>query len=219
MAPCASSPGTVRAHPPVGGEPPCRRNAHRRVFINRTPTDLSVTARRLADATRPCRRARECPRQGHFHDCRCGMKHDNARAADPVVQRSDAVSQPAPLDDALRRQLSRIPTSDLTTTLAGHGLNRMFMSGVGALKPGLPRMVGPAFTLRLIPARPRSGLVCVRQPRGRPAPARPGAVPARIRAGHRRAGRPVRRMRRRRVRRESVEDARMRRSGNRRGAS
>ena len=177
MAPCASSPGTVRAHPPVGGEPPCRRNAHRRVFINRTPTDLSVTARRLADATRPCRRARECPRQGHFHDCRCGMKHDNARAADPVVQRSDAVSQPAPLDDALRRQLSRIPTSDLTTILAGHGLNRMFMSGVGhssrAFRDGRTGIHPPAHS-----GPTRSGLVCVRQPRGRPAPARPGAVPA-----------------------------------------
>ena len=82
------------------------------------------------------------------------MKHDNACAADAVAVRSDAVIQPGPLDDALRRHLSRIPTSDLTTILAGRGLNRMFMSGVGALKPGLPRMVGPAFTLRLIPARP-----------------------------------------------------------------
>lgn len=81
------------------------------------------------------------------------MNNRNARAADPVAQQGDDVAQLRPLDEAVRAQLSRIPTSDLTTILAGRGLNRMFMSGVGALKPGLPRMVGPAFTLRLIPAR------------------------------------------------------------------
>lgn len=75
-------------------------------------------------------------------------------SAEPVVRHGDTLAPSSPLDDAVRSQLSRIPTSDLTTILARRGLNRMFMSGVRAIKAGLPRMVGPAFTLRLIPARP-----------------------------------------------------------------
>lgn len=51
--------------------------------------------------------------------------------------------------DALRT----VSTATLTTALFKRGLRNQFIQDVGALNPGLPTMVGPAFTLRYIPAR------------------------------------------------------------------
>lgn len=58
------------------------------------------------------------------------------------------------LSDALRARLARIPVSAITTVLAARGLPRLFMDKVRPLRPGVARMVGQAFTLRYIPARP-----------------------------------------------------------------
>lgn len=58
------------------------------------------------------------------------------------------------LGDELKQRLARIPVSAVTTVLSRHGLHRMFLANVRPVRPDLPRMVGQAFTLRYIPARP-----------------------------------------------------------------
>jgi len=58
---------------------------------------------------------------------------------------------------ALDRQaidtLTHVTTATLTTILLKKGLRNVWMRGTRPLKPGQPRIVGPAFTLRFVPAR------------------------------------------------------------------
>src|SRR6267378_3793893 len=54
---------------------------------------------------------------------------------------------------ATRDALSRVGTSTLTGILSRRGLRNMFMQEVWPIRPDMPRMVGPAFTMRFIPAR------------------------------------------------------------------
>src|SRR6201994_3768776 len=49
--------------------------------------------------------------------------------------------------------LSRVTTATITTVLLKKGLRNVWLRGAKPLKPGLPRLVGPAFTLRFVPAR------------------------------------------------------------------
>src|SRR3569833_3844499 len=49
--------------------------------------------------------------------------------------------------------LSTITTATITTVLLKKGLRNVWMRGARQLRPGLPRLVGPAFTLRIVPAR------------------------------------------------------------------
>jgi len=49
--------------------------------------------------------------------------------------------------------LSRVSTATITTVLLKKGLRNVWMRGTRPLKPGLPRLVGPAFTLRFVPVR------------------------------------------------------------------
>src|SRR5580704_13042972 len=49
--------------------------------------------------------------------------------------------------------LSRVSTATITTVLLKKGLRNVWLRGSKPLKPGLPRLVGPAFTLRFVPAR------------------------------------------------------------------
>src|SRR5215813_1143028 len=49
--------------------------------------------------------------------------------------------------------LSRVTTATITTVLLKKGLRNVWMRGARPLKPGMPRLVGPAFTLRFVPAR------------------------------------------------------------------
>ena len=49
--------------------------------------------------------------------------------------------------------LRSVSTATLTTVLLKKGLRNVWMRGTRPLKPGLPRLVGPAFTLRFVPAR------------------------------------------------------------------
>lgn len=58
-----------------------------------------------------------------------------------------------PLDLAVVDTLSRVTTATLTTVLLKKGLRNVWMRGTRPLKPGQPRVVGRAFTLRFVPAR------------------------------------------------------------------
>ncbi len=53
----------------------------------------------------------------------------------------------------LRQTLASISTATLTTVLLKKGLRKVWMCGTRPLEPGQPRLVGPAFTLRFVPAR------------------------------------------------------------------
>ena len=57
------------------------------------------------------------------------------------------------LTPAIRDTLAHVTTATLTTVLLKKGLRRTWMRGPKPLRPGLARIVGPAFTLRFIPAR------------------------------------------------------------------
>jgi regulator of RNase E activity RraA len=60
---------------------------------------------------------------------------------------------PEPMDAALRQTLLGVTTATLTTVLLKKGLRKVWMRGTRPLKPGQPRLVGRAFTLRFVPAR------------------------------------------------------------------
>jgi regulator of RNase E activity RraA len=49
--------------------------------------------------------------------------------------------------------LSHITTATLTTVLLKHGLRNVWLRGAKPLRSGQKRLVGPAFTLRFVPAR------------------------------------------------------------------
>ena len=58
-----------------------------------------------------------------------------------------------PLDSTAVATLARVTTATITTILLKKGLRNVWMRGTRPLSPGHPRMVGPAFTLRFVPAR------------------------------------------------------------------
>src|SRR6202012_497183 len=49
--------------------------------------------------------------------------------------------------------LKPVSTATITTVLLKHGLRRVWMRGTRPIRPGQPRTIGRAFTLRFIPAR------------------------------------------------------------------
>src|SRR5688500_15796945 len=49
--------------------------------------------------------------------------------------------------------LSKVTTATITTILLKKGLRNVWMRGTRPLRPGQPRLVGRAFTLRFVPAR------------------------------------------------------------------
>ncbi|CAB3677314.1 ribonuclease activity regulator RraA [Paraburkholderia rhynchosiae] len=60
------------------------------------------------------------------------------------------------VSEATLEQLRHVSTATLTTQLFKRGLRNVFLQGVAPLvkpAPGMPNVVGPAFTLRNIPAR------------------------------------------------------------------
>ncbi|MET0532414.1 MAG: ribonuclease activity regulator RraA [Microvirga sp.] len=57
------------------------------------------------------------------------------------------------LDKNAIETLRQISTATITTILLKKGLRNVWMRGTKPLKPGQPRIVGPAFTLRFVPAR------------------------------------------------------------------
>ena len=58
-----------------------------------------------------------------------------------------------PLDPKIIETLKGVSTATLTTVLLKKGLRNVWMRGTRPLSPGHPRIVGPAFTLRFVPAR------------------------------------------------------------------
>jgi len=59
----------------------------------------------------------------------------------------------ASLTEATRKQLAACSSATLSTQLFKRGLRNQVLQGVSRLTPGAPTLVGPAFTLRNIPAR------------------------------------------------------------------
>ncbi|MEI6113364.1 MAG: ribonuclease activity regulator RraA [Burkholderiales bacterium] len=57
------------------------------------------------------------------------------------------------LDKGVIETLSGISTATLTTLLLKKGLRNVWMRGTIPIRPGQPRLVGRAFTLRFVPAR------------------------------------------------------------------
>jgi regulator of RNase E activity RraA len=57
------------------------------------------------------------------------------------------------LDKNVIETLSHVTTATITTLLLKKGLRNVWMRGTRPLNPGQPRLVGPAFTLRFVPAR------------------------------------------------------------------
>ncbi len=57
------------------------------------------------------------------------------------------------LDQTAIETLSGITTATLTTVLLKKGLRNVWLRGARPLRPGQKRIVGPAFTLRFVPAR------------------------------------------------------------------
>jgi len=58
-----------------------------------------------------------------------------------------------PLDAAARETLMGVTTATITTILLKKGLRNVWMRGTLPLRAGQARVVGPAFTLRFLPAR------------------------------------------------------------------
>ena len=57
------------------------------------------------------------------------------------------------IDAKTKAALEGITTATLTTVLLKKGLRNVWMRGAVPIKPGQKRIVGPAFTLRFVPAR------------------------------------------------------------------
>src|SRR5213083_283573 len=57
------------------------------------------------------------------------------------------------LDKKIVDTLSAVSTATLTTVLLKKGLRNVWLRGSKPLRPNQPRLVGPAFTLRFVPAR------------------------------------------------------------------
>src|SRR6202451_3445252 len=57
------------------------------------------------------------------------------------------------LDQKTMARLSAVATATLTTVLLKKGLRNVWLRGSKPLRPGQKRLVGPAFTLRFVPAR------------------------------------------------------------------
>ena len=55
--------------------------------------------------------------------------------------------------ETTRAKLAAVSTATLTTVLMKRGLRNTFISDLTLINPAAPRMVGPAYTLRYIPAR------------------------------------------------------------------
>ncbi len=58
-----------------------------------------------------------------------------------------------PEDRTLVETLRTVSTATLTTVLLKKGLRKVWMRGTKPIRPGQPRLVGRAFTLRFVPAR------------------------------------------------------------------
>ena len=72
------------------------------------------------------------------------------------------------LNPITHQQLMQVSTATLCTALFKRGLRNQFIQDVRPLQQGLPNMVGPAYTLRYIPAREDLNPIGVFQDRAHP---------------------------------------------------
>ena len=72
------------------------------------------------------------------------------------------------LDPDIRARLMGVSTATLCTALFKRGLRNQFIQDVHPLNAGLPNMVGPAYTLRYIPAREDLNSIKVFEDRSHP---------------------------------------------------
>ena len=72
------------------------------------------------------------------------------------------------LDPSVRETLSAVSTATLCTALFKRGLRNQFIQDVHPLNAGLSNMVGPAYTLRYIPAREDLNPITVFEDRSHP---------------------------------------------------
>jgi regulator of RNase E activity RraA len=63
------------------------------------------------------------------------------------------MNEAGPLPDATRVKLSRSGAANISNSLLKRGLRNTFLLGLQPLEPAQPALVGPAFTMRFIPAR------------------------------------------------------------------
>jgi regulator of RNase E activity RraA len=66
---------------------------------------------------------------------------------------TDQIASSTVLSPTTTAMLASVSTATITTQLMDRGLRSAFLVGPRPLNPSAPRMVGPAFTLRYIPAR------------------------------------------------------------------
>lgn len=66
---------------------------------------------------------------------------------------TESVSGLAPLSDATRERLLKCGAANLSNALLRRGLRNTFLHGLNPIAPDQQPMIGPAFTLRFIPAR------------------------------------------------------------------
>ncbi len=72
------------------------------------------------------------------------------------------------MKDSTRQQLRTVSVATLCTALFKRGLRRQYIQDVHPLNPGLPNMVGEAYTLRYMPAREDLNTLDVFRDRGHP---------------------------------------------------
>jgi regulator of RNase E activity RraA len=73
-----------------------------------------------------------------------------------------------PYDEGVRAKLMTISTATLTTALFKRGFRNTFISGIKIINPDAPHMVGPAYTLRYMPAREDLDHIRAFEDRGHP---------------------------------------------------
>ncbi|HEY7384296.1 MAG TPA: ribonuclease activity regulator RraA [Beijerinckiaceae bacterium] len=57
------------------------------------------------------------------------------------------------MNESTRQKLAAVSTATITTVLFKRGFRNTFIQGIHLINPAAPRMVGPAYTMRYIPAR------------------------------------------------------------------
>lgn len=72
------------------------------------------------------------------------------------------------MNPTTRQKLMGVSTATLCTALFKRGLRHQFIQDVRPLNPGLPNMVGPAYTLRYMPAREDLNDIAVFKDRAHP---------------------------------------------------
>jgi regulator of RNase E activity RraA len=72
------------------------------------------------------------------------------------------------LTAAARDKLAQVSTATITTVLFKRGLRNQFLQGPQVVNPRAPRLVGPAYTLRYIPAREDIDVLKVFEDRSHP---------------------------------------------------